>query len=270
MLEAKEFLSSSFTDFKFEASDLLRDTKTLTSHTQSTDYIYVGYYKPINQIFFSLDTVNSLTGGMIAEYYNGSTWTSLTIFDDTKGLQRDGFVQWSKPTDWTANTIDSVEKYWIRFSVTTAADCVLTGISSLFSDDNDLIKVYPDIGDTEFKLGQPKLLNAHVEARDWIIQKLRNSGILKENASTLYLDDLQVFDVLNKEQLRSAAKYYALYTIFFNVSDNPDDIYMVKANKYLQFAQNAYKLAKFDVDSDDDGEEDAAEVDKPFFYRLER
>jgi hypothetical protein len=57
-------------------------------------------------------------------YWNGSAWTSVTITDGTKSgtttLAQNGDVTFTIPDDWEANTVNSIETYWIRLDVSVA------------------------------------------------------------------------------------------------------------------------------------------------------
>lgn len=53
--------NGSFSDFSNEALAFDRDTFT-TDLNQNEDYLYVGYYKPINNFFVELGTANTNAG----------------------------------------------------------------------------------------------------------------------------------------------------------------------------------------------------------------
>ena len=75
-----------FSDFSNEALAFDRDTFTIDLD-QSDDYLYVGYYKPINNFFVEIGTANTNAGSFTGQFYNGTTWTSLAgFFDDSKSL----------------------------------------------------------------------------------------------------------------------------------------------------------------------------------------
>jgi hypothetical protein len=49
------------------------------------------------------------------EYYDGTTWRKLTVFDETKNLTESGTVEFLTPTDIaTLARFDLTERYWIR------------------------------------------------------------------------------------------------------------------------------------------------------------
>lgn len=56
------------------------------------------------------------------EYWNGSAWTTLTVYDGTDSTAQDGkrpfiqdgYIVFDIPSDWTKSTIDSQEAFWIR------------------------------------------------------------------------------------------------------------------------------------------------------------
>lgn len=53
------------------------------------------------------------------EYYNGSTWASLTVQDNTAGFRVPGVgsVHWVAPSDWSATAVNSITGYWVRARV---------------------------------------------------------------------------------------------------------------------------------------------------------
>jgi hypothetical protein len=88
------------------------------------DYLYVGYGTKFNKITFNVGTVNAVASTLTGAYWNGSAWTSVTITDGTKSgtttLAQNGDVTFTIPDDWEANTVNSIETYWIRLDVSVA------------------------------------------------------------------------------------------------------------------------------------------------------
>ncbi len=255
LLEAQTFLSSSFTDVRFEAASLVEDEIALPSHSNGTDYLYLGFNKLISNFYINVKTANATVNPVVSlEYYNGSSWTSVSgLIDDTKGLSRSGFFQWDAVTDSEETAVNSVSKHWLRLSVDTGASTEIWGVSMLFCDDRDIQKIYPPIlGDSEYRLGQDSHIFNHLVARDWVIDELLSKGILKINSQGS-LSDITPWDLLKEEQLRLAAAYKCLAHIYFNISDDEEDTYMAKSAKYMKAAESSIRRFNLAVDTNDDG-----------------
>jgi hypothetical protein len=265
MLRIKEKLTilddnnSVFTNYSTEALDYDRDTFTITLDS-TTSYLYVGFYKPINTFYAEIDTANTNAGLLTGEYYNGSSWSSLTnMFDETKSLVRSGFIQWDRNlTDETITTIDSIELFWYRFrpSVTHSAT-VLKGINTVFSDDTDLKREFFEIADL-LPSGETSHILSHVASREQIIQAIRQGGLYKYNSATR--KDITAFDIHDVGQIKLASTYLTLSKIFGAVTDDPDDTYKDKSKEYRAQYGLAVKTPYIDIDTDDDGIRDAGET----------
>jgi hypothetical protein len=94
----------------------------------TADYLYVGYLTR----FFELEVTpytenNGATATLSAEYWNGESWTSLTITDGTSfdgaTLATQGKITWAVPTDWrqTVPLTDTwyPRGYYIRLKAST-------------------------------------------------------------------------------------------------------------------------------------------------------
>lgn len=258
-------ISSTFTDISNDASDSTRDTSGFT--LSDSDYIYVGFYKPINSFFTQLTAFNDNAAELTLEFYNSSSWTAVTGFqDDTKGFQRSAFIQWDRnQVNEAKTTVNSTELYWYRISTSVTLDAItLQTMTGLFSDDQDLTIEIPEITDSAHLAGKTSHFNAHLSSRNDIIQALRNQGNKTLNWSSGEDKDLTFWDVLEVEQLKQASVYLALSKIFFNFSDETDDKFSEKSNHFYNKYEKAFNLAFLSVDKDDDGlkdeEEEAPEV----------
>jgi hypothetical protein len=251
--------NGSFSDFSNEALAFDRDTFT-TDLNQDEDYLYVGYYKPINNFFVELGTANTNAGSLTGEYYNGTTWTSLVgFFDDSRSFTRSGFMSWDRGQDDEAKTtVNGTEQFWYRFRPSvTHSSTVVNGLNIVFADDQDLKREYFEISDF-LPSGESSFILTHVACRDHIIQVLRNSGDKKRNSSGNF-EDLTAFDLLDMGQIKLAATYLALSKIFSNVQDDEGDIWRQKSIDYHGLYSMAQKNGFIDIDLDDDGIRDANE-----------
>jgi len=226
-----------------------------------SEYIYIGYKKPINAVYVGMSTVNTNTSVVSLEFYNGTTWAEPSgLVDKTQGLTRSSWITWDRnQTNEAKTTINTVELYWYRLSVDVSTSAVVyLGISLLLSDDYMIKEVESQLLDADFyPTGFTSFIPFHQAARSEIIQRLRNEGKGTYNGSTF--NDLTVFDLLDFTQLSEASKYFALSQIYFNLSDSVDDKYWQKFENYLARYDAAYKTFFLSLDENDDGKQDAIE-----------
>lgn len=104
------------------------------------DILYVG-----NQYRFLAVTINLVTDGvggvLVWEYYNGSSWTTLSVTEgtsDADDLNAGGEMTWSLPRDWDSNSVDGSENYWVRLRVATAHSTTPT-VRNVFMDNDTVI-----------------------------------------------------------------------------------------------------------------------------------
>jgi hypothetical protein len=164
-----------------------------------------------------------------------STWDAVQSIDDTKGLTRAGFIQWMLPSeDIDEGTVNSVKKYWAKITVGTATSAiVLRAISGLFSDDNELLKEFPKILDAQFLLGQPNHLLIHETCRNDIVQHFRRRG-MRRLKNDCYWKKFSHWDVMDIDEVKTAATYLALSKIFHNVANSAkqEDNWSSKSSYY--------------------------------------
>lgn len=118
-------------DWTIEVMDNSYESFGLLNAFENGDYIYVGCLTPFHAILIKpgYEYCNTQTSTLAATYWNGTTWTSLTIADTTsasgKTLNQPGMVTWSVPTTWKENTpLPDVTPlgYWVRFTVNATLD----------------------------------------------------------------------------------------------------------------------------------------------------
>lgn len=237
-------------DYSREFADLSRDTIVLTLD----DYIYIGYYKPFSATYFELSTDTVETPTLTSEYYNGS-WSELTVIDDTKAFTRSGYMQWTNPTDWVKSTVASSSLYWIRLKPSVEFEVTFTGSTVLFSTDRELLTEFSAILDERFLLNNASHVLTHLAVRNQMVQELRNKGFLKVVSNQFV--NLTPFDVLDVYEIREAATALALSKIFFNASDEVDDIWASKSKAYEDRYNKLFSLALLTLDTNDDGVKDS-------------
>lgn len=252
--------NSVFADYSAEALDFDRDTFTM-SLDQSNDYLYVGFYKPINTFYVEIGTANTNAGSFAGEFYNGTSWTALSgLHDETKSFIRSGFISWdSNQTDEASVAVNSTTKYWYRFRPSvTHSSTVVNGLNIVFADDQDLKREYFESSDY-LPSGESSHILTHVSARDEIIQYIRNSGHYKNNINSGNLKDITAFDLLDIAQIKLAATYLALSKIFQSIQDSSDDVFLEKSRHFRGLYSSAIKTFYLDIDYDDDGIKDNEE-----------
>lgn len=255
---------SSLVDYSDSAADYIRDEFSLALDA-TDDYLYVGFGKPFGATFVAFKTANMNAGTLNAEYYNGSSWASLELNDETKGFTRSGFLFWDS-SNMKETSVNGKTKYYIRLrpSLTHSAT-EYKGINILFADDNALKQEFSEIDDESLlPAGEDSHLNRHVGARNMILQMLRNKGILKQASGSSSLKDLTAFDILKLEQVRQAAVMLTLSNIFFMLSDSREDTWWAKYEEYQDKFEESFQLLLLALDTNDDGKEDVQETNEPF------
>lgn len=246
-------------DINLNAQDLTKSlyraegTEVVT--ITDSDFLYIGYKKPIKQLYFELDVVNTNTSVLTIEKYNGA-WTEVDGWDETSGFSDSGFIFLDDFENEAVTTINSQEKYWIRISLdVTSSQLTFRLINLVFCNEEDLLNDEPDI-----KKYYPADLDSHIfsilASREFIMRKINNSGKYKYKESTEEISQMNQFDLFDINELREASAYYTLYKIFMNLSDSNDDNYLSKAESYLEKFQASFKVFKgsmLTLDTDDSG-----------------
>lgn len=266
--------NSTFVDNSVSAHDFSRDNFSFV-YTTSEDFLYVGYRKPISAIYVEMGTANTNAATLTLKYYNGSSFTAVSDFiDETKAMTRSGFVRWTRNlTGEATTTVNSTSLYWYQLSydATFSAGTTIRGLNIVFADDQDLKTRVPGITSSSFlPSGESTHILAHVAARDEIIQKIRNNGEFMQTVSTGEFKEIDAFSLLEVEQIREAAKFKALAVIFEDLTDSPDDIYMVRAKMYEDKFNKAMDMFFLSIDKDDDGLKDRSEELRSFTPKLRR
>ncbi len=238
----------------------------------NSDYIYVGYTKPIKNLFLELKTPNTNTVSLTAEYHNGTAWTSVDIIDETKGLKKSNFIYLDDAIENNKEyTHNSIPAYWVRLKVsgnTTAM--VLAGLNCLFCSEDDLKPYFNSVA-SYYPKNAWSHIGSLVAATNFILRKINNSNGYKYILSAdpldagndyVYAEDFTQFDVHHIDEIRDAAVQYALHLIYQDLSDDVDDKWQEKANQCLTKFNEIFKLwsgRKLTLDIDGDGKEDDGE-----------
>ena len=122
------------TDYTSSMVDQTHSTKAILDSLDTVangDWIIVGYSAPFYGVLFEITAPNGTTATIATHYWNGG-WTAMTAYnylpyDGTAvsgvTLARSGVIAWEgTPGDWVTSTINDIEAYWVRFSVSAAID----------------------------------------------------------------------------------------------------------------------------------------------------
>ena len=116
------------------------DKNTTVFTTGTTSAFYVGALTQFRAVFVNMKT-SAVGVSLVAEYWNGTAWSGLTITDGTTGLTTTGNISFIKPSNWaksslTGSTNQDVEYlYWMRFRSSTSI--ITAPIVSSFARNGD-------------------------------------------------------------------------------------------------------------------------------------
>ena len=101
-------------------SNLSSISSNATLFAANNDYLYIGDDNAFSQINVSLLTFASGAGVKPTfEFSAGSSvWTAFTPADGTNGFRQEGLIGFGTLSGWTADTVNSVSKKWIRIQRT--------------------------------------------------------------------------------------------------------------------------------------------------------
>ena len=264
-----------------EQSERLRDYNRdgVTSIITDAQFIHVGLFKPFNQLYWEFTAPNTVAATLTYEYFNGTAFVDLPFLrDDTQdsniAWSRSGFKNWKTPDDWTKTTISGDDLFWVRFSPTVTTSSIgFRAINILFADDNDLEKENSTIA-RFLPTNAISFAPLHERVRDDIIQTLRNRGLAKTSdlstQSLILLRNITKWDILDAEEIRNAAIYYALEKIYFQASDGTADKWMQRSVDSRKKGGDALNLFFLTIDKNDDGRVDPAEQLAPTRVIIDR
>lgn len=252
LLEIQLHNGTGYTDLKL---DLGVTGKLPTVTLKEGDYLYIGYHKPIKNVYFDIKTPNTISNTITVEHskpHDGG-WLHLNVFDETYGFTKSGYIQWLELDKEliSEREINHITKYWIRIKVSADnTDAVWNFVGLILSTDHDLALENPYIMDQALLMGQSSHINAHISARNEIIQSLSNKGTIKNIGVPRRLT---FWDILDIQEFRQGSMFLALSKIYFNLSDNKDDTWLAKSKEYRKFYQDQIDLYFKTIDMNDDG-----------------
>jgi len=181
------------------------------------DYVYVGQYFPFNNLFFQLDTANTVVSVMSAQYWDGKVWRDAVDFIDStkllgKTLARNGVIQWSpdrnnswlKTEDTTdrgapteLSTLEIYELHWMRLkvSVSLSAGTIIKDLGYAFTANHMLSSIDPEINEYLVPWGGVSKTNWDEQiqlASNHVVADLRSRGLVVAPGNVLRFDDVSL------------------------------------------------------------------------------
>ena len=258
-------ISSSIGDHHIEMASF-SDNRVYTSTTDRL--IELEYYKPFNAIFVYLPVPSTTENPLINMSFvdpNGRIITQDNFTDGTQGLTQSGFIYWKREKDITGafNSGLSVLKldYGLDIQVTFG------GINLLFCDKFDLLREYPDLdsllGISDERIISPQLIRIMESTMLEIEKKVQNSPFWKEDRQYFFTaKELDRWDLLQINEINQAAIFWTLAKILYFLSDNPGDIYSLKAADYRARGETAFASVNLSLDFNDNGSLDVFEGER--------
>lgn len=249
-----------FTDLTLDAADYLTDP--FDFDLGENDTLYIALHKPFSTVFIEMAVPAESDVGLGAEYFDGESWQTLTLTDETRGLTRSGFLSWDK-TKLEQTVVNDKGGFYVRLSADSeVSGTAIRGINIVYTGMPQLKQEFWEV-DNEQLL--PNNESSHigiiVAARDQLIQQLRNMGYQKNSGNTKEL--INPFDLIDIFEVREASTFLTLSKLFFNLSSSPDDHWWQKYNSYKNKFTEMARLAYLSIDKNDDGVDDPNEKQAP-------
>ena len=100
-------------NYTFELSNF-KDTQALT--LSDSNFLYIGFRKPIHTIYIDHQETSSQTGNLKLEKYVSGSWATQEFQDDTNNLNKSGFIYTDENENEGKTTINNEELFWWRIS----------------------------------------------------------------------------------------------------------------------------------------------------------
>jgi hypothetical protein len=177
-----------------------RSADTISFALTTTDKFYVGYKEKFQSRYFLLSTVNSVSTSVVTvKYWNGTEYATVEdLVDQTRGFTRNGFISWNNLSDWQKKAqtgVADVELYWVEITVSVnMAAAVLQCVENIFCSEDDLRSYYPElVYDARYlPPGRTTFIDQFVAARDLIVTRLKQDGIIKDESQILDINQVTV------------------------------------------------------------------------------
>ena len=124
-VEREDNSAGTFTDETADATNDGTGDVTLTQPFDTNDAIYIGLDEQFDCLLTDVSTAgagDAVASETVWEYYNGSSWASLTTFTDPAGAfaaTGNNYLTFAPPSDWATTTIDGGSAlYFLRLRAT--------------------------------------------------------------------------------------------------------------------------------------------------------
>lgn len=243
--------TSNLTDL---AADYLRDP--FNFDLEESEYLYIGLYKPFGAVFVEMDTPSESETTASFEYYDGSSWQSLDVQDETRKFTRSGFIFWEK-NKLVKTMTSGLDNYWIRVKVDSAPlIVVIRGINIVFTDTQRMKQEFFEIDNANLlPNGESSHIATLVACRNQIIDRLRRNGYQKVSSETGREEMINAWDLLDVFEVREAATALALSKVFLNLSSSQDDHWWSKYQTFNDRYNEMIRVAHLSVDKSDDSDD---------------
>lgn len=242
-------------------------TSPVTEIDLATGEIYVGYFKPIRNIYIEMESRQE-SESLDIQFFDGAGFGLIELVEDrTFGLTESGLISWPETTQ-EKTELNGINQYWIKLTTNTPASVSINGINLVLSNDKDLSFV-PNLS-AHLASNETSFIAFHQEARNMIVQYLRNSGKSITGYESIFLKQVDVFDLLDIEEFKQASKYLALHLIFDDLSKSNDDQYFSKAERFWSSYEASLNDRLLSIDTNNNGIKEESESLAIQFTRIIR
>jgi hypothetical protein len=110
--------------YKSKSGGIGRYPTNVSLGNTSSSVLYLGHWQKFFELNFTFSAKGSGWDGTW-EYWNGSSWASLSVNDGTLQFSKDGTVKFVPPLNWKWSKINNMcGGYWIRVRTTTAGSII--------------------------------------------------------------------------------------------------------------------------------------------------
>jgi hypothetical protein len=236
----------------------------------SGDYLYIAQQYPFTNIYFHMDTVNSVSGGsMGVEYWDGTQWREgVDLLDATVSgnaqLGRSGNFKFSIDDDYNwmivhntedahapdeLSTLDVYNCYWMRlqptFTLSTGTDAKEVGYAFTTTEQLRAFDVEIDSFMPAFSSTKTDWIDEIKTASRIVVSDLKRKGIIEHQAQIIQLDDIWI-----------PATLKTLSIIYGNLG--PSYTEKLKANE-VEY-EKALNSRRMTIDENKDGRIDQREI----------
>jgi hypothetical protein len=249
--------TSTYTDDTTDINDVGTADVTITNATGAIWYF--GYDYPWNHMVLQVSTAQS-GGTIVWEYYNGSTWATLTVAGvlTAAGWAR---LTWTRPSDMTASSVNSsANRYWVRMRVSatfTTAPILSRGHVGGWLTTYDAIANVADAGVNPYmdviSLSPASTSNFSGSERQFGSAKDMDTGILvfhhKAPQARDYAVDPSINDVvypvteIGLSGKNGTISGYGGFVVVLADADSEYEAYAIHSKGSLTADNNAYNVA---------------------------